>query len=159
MSDEITVHKLNHMGEEVLGYLGRVLRRDERSVVLEAPFSGPEPRDLGYVTLRPGDRFVEYHYADRWYNVFAIFDSGDGSFKGWYCNLTRPAEISTDHVRAADLALDVFVSPSGEITLLDEDEFEALELEPHEADSARAGLAELLRLAEERAGPFAVPAP
>lgn len=153
LSDEITVHKLDHKGQEIISYGGRVLRRNERSVVLEA-FFDRESMALGYVTLKTGDRFVEHFYADRWYNVFAIFDSGDQAFKGWYCNLTRPAEITKDHVRAADLALDVFISPSGEITLLDEDEFEALELEPHEADSARAGLAELLRLAHGRAGPF-----
>ena len=156
MADEIVVHKLDHAGREKLSYSGRVLRRGESSVVVEAFFSR-ETMELNYVTLKPGDRFVERFYGDRWYNVFAIYDADNGAFKGWYCNVTRPAEISDGHVRAEDLELDMFVSPDGVITLLDEAEFEALGLSSEESASARAGLEELLRLARERDGPFGEP--
>ncbi len=154
MADQITVHKLDHSGREKLSYTGMLLQQDESSVMLEA-FFRRETMPLGYVTLKPGDRFVEHFYADRWYNVFAIYDVDTGEFKGWYCNVTRPAEITDGHVRAEDLELDVFVSPDWMITLLDEAEFNALGLSTEESASARAGLEELLRLAKERTGPFA----
>ncbi|MBI4314329.1 MAG: DUF402 domain-containing protein [Chloroflexi bacterium] len=150
----ITVHKLDHNGVEKLTWSGEVLERDEARVTLEARFAR-ERMELGYVTLTPGDRFVENFYADRWYNVFAIYDAADGRFKGWYCNVTRPARFADGHIYSDDLALDYFVQPSGREFVLDEDEFAALPLSPEEAASARAALAELRTLAAGHSGPFA----
>ncbi len=149
----VTVHKLDVDGAEKIAYAGRVLERGPNHVVLEARF-GRGTMELGYTTFRQGDRFVEWFYADRWYNVFAIHEVADDSFKGWYCNITRPAEIGAADVRAVDLALDLFVAPNGTQTILDEDEFHQLVLSPEDTANARAALAELQRLAEDRAGPF-----
>src|SRR5258708_39920161 len=161
MTESVTVDKLNLAGEVSVTWSGQVLRRSEHELVLEALFTH-SARDLGYVRLGPGDRFVEHYYTDRWYNVFAIFDAKDGLFKGWYCNITRPAEISGEpgspagvRVRAVDLALDYFRQPSGREFILDEDEFAALALEAAEASTARAALAELRALAAGGQGPFA----
>ena len=153
-SPMITVHKLDHSGVEKLSYTGKVLQRTATSVMLEAHFA-LDTMELEYVTLKRGDRFVEYFYSDRWYNVFAIFDADDNTFKGWYCNITRPAQIADGHIRAEDLALDYFVQPSGNEFIMDEDEFAALPLTPEERTAARAALAELRALAAARAGPFA----
>ena len=165
MREPVTVQKLNLEGAVQLEWTGKVLEHTEREVVLEALFNQKQ-RDLGYVSLKPGDRFVEYYYADRWYNIFAIYDAADGAFKGWYCNVTRPAEIIRPPpgapsgagllVRAVDLALDYFRQPGGREFVLDEDEFAALALSPDEANAARAALAELRALAASGAGPFAV---
>ena len=152
----ITVHKLDHTGAEKIAYTGEVLQRTENMVVLEARF-GRERMELGYVTLTKGDRFVEYFYADRWYNVFAIYDAADGAFKGWYCNITCPAQLADDSIRAEDLALDYFLQPSGKEFVLDEDEFAALNLPEAEVTAARAALKELQTLAAKREGPFAQP--
>ena len=153
MSNDIIVRKLNLEGEEKINYPGRVLERTASAVVLEAFFSR-ERMELGYVTLKPGDRFVEYFYADRWYNVFVIYDVDDGRLKGWYCNITRPAIIAGGEVSAVDLELDLWIEPDGRAQVLDEDEFAALPLAPGEAAAARAALDELRALAAERAGPF-----
>lgn len=150
----ITVHKLTFDGREAIAYSGRVLERGRSHVILEARFTRGT-MELDYATLRRDDRFVEWFFADRWYNVFAIHDAGDDAFKGWYCNITRPARITETDLWAVDLALDLFVAPDGTQTVLDEDEFAQLELTPEDSANARAGLAELQRLAEERAGPFA----
>ncbi len=159
MSERVTVEKLNLAGEVTVHWSGRVLERSTAALVLEATFTHAA-RDLGYVRLGPGDRFVEYYFADRWYNVFAIYDAADGAFKGWYCNITRPAQITAEpdgslRVRAVDLALDYFRQPGGQEFVLDEDEFAALALSPTEASAARAALAELRALAADAAGPFA----
>lgn len=150
----ITVHKHNHLGQETLKYPARVLARAENEIVLEAIFQR-ERMELGYVILTPGDRFIEHFYAERWYNVFAIFAGEGGALKGWYCNITRPALIDDATVRADDLALDLFVRPDGEEFILDEDEFAALPLMAEERAQARSALGELQRLATQRRGPFA----
>jgi len=153
-SEAIIVRKLNLDGEEKIRYPGRVLERTASAVVLEAFFSR-ERMELGFVTLKPGDRFVEYFYADRWYNVFVIYDVDNGRLKGWYCNVTRPTIIADGQVSAVDLALDLWIAPDGSVLVLDEDEFAALPLAPEETAAARAALDELRALAAAHAGPFA----
>jgi len=163
MTERVTVHKLNTKGEVTVAWEGEVLKRTATSVRLRATFTRG-PLELGYVTLRPGDRFDEVFYADRWYNVFAIYNAGDGAFKGWYCNITRPAQIGPNPsgagllVEAVDLALDYFRQPDGTEFVLDEDEFAALALPPAEAATCRAALAELQALAQAGEGPFGLSA-
>ena len=159
MPETVVVDKLNLAGEVSVTWSGQVLRRSEHEVVLEAIFTHSS-RDLGYVRMGPGDRFVEHYYTDRWYNVFAIYEAEDGLFKGWYCNITRPAEINDEpggglRVRAVDLALDYFRQPGGREFILDEEEFAALPLNAAEISAARAALAELRALAAAGQGPFA----
>lgn len=149
----ITVHKRDHTGRVKLSYAGETLERGDTWVLLAARFElGPMPLD--YVTLNTGDTFVEYFYSDRWYNIFAIFDAEGGGFKGWYCNVTRPAALNGAEVWADDLALDLFVEPDGREWVLDEDEFAALALTSEEQAQARAALSQLQALARSRQGPF-----
>jgi protein associated with RNAse G/E len=110
--------------------------------------------DVGYVVFRRGDVMTEWFYSDRWYNIFRIEDVEDGRLKGWYCNITRPAHITADVIAAADLALDVFVTPTGNFYLLDEDEFEALDLSMDERMSVVNAVDSLRRLVGTRAAPF-----
>lgn len=122
--------------------------------MVEARFSRYERLDLGYAVFERGDRFVEHFYSDRWYNVFAVYARVGGRLKGWYCNVTRPAQIEDGHVRAVDLGLDVWVDPQGGALLLDEEEFAALPLEAEEVAQARAAVEEIRRLAREGKAPF-----
>lgn len=153
MRETITVHKLNAHGEEVWRYQGFVLQRTESSVTLEAFFDRGEVEFFG-IHLRRGDRFVETFYNDRWYNIFTIFDVLDGQLKGWYCNITRPARIEDSHIYADDLALDLVVKPEGQYHVLDQDEFEALDLPPEDQQHALKALEELETWALKRTGPF-----
>jgi protein associated with RNAse G/E len=153
MKTSITVHKLNEKGEEVWRYRGEVLERMDDRVILQAHFDHDD-LDFHSLQIRHGDRFVETFYNDRWYNVFAIHDVDDDHLKGWYCNITRPARIESDHVCADDLALDLIVTSDGELLVLDEEEFAALEIPPEEHQKALETLAELMTMATERRGPF-----
>ncbi len=150
--DVVTVRKLDHTGRQVTAYPGRVLRRSDSAIVLRTQWNR-DTLDLGYVVLEPGDRWTEYFYAGRWYNVFEI-RAGDGSLKGWYCNITRPAHISAAEVSAEDLALDLWVAPDGETRVLDEDEFDSLPLSVTERQAALAGLAELQAMVKKQIPPF-----
>jgi predicted RNA-binding protein associated with RNAse of E/G family len=148
----VTVRKLDHAGGQVISYPGQVMQRTDRAVVLRTAWDRV-PLDLGYVVLEPNDRWTEYFYADRWYNIFQICAS-DGHLKGWYCNVTRPARISAEEVRAEDLALDLWVAPDGETRVLDEDEFAALPLSAQERDAAWRALAELEAMVAQKVAPF-----
>src|SRR5688500_16527335 len=88
----IKVQKKNLGGEVTGEYEGDILRRDENSVMLEALFTR-EDTPVVDVIFKKDDRFVEYFYADRWYNIFTVHDRDDGEVKGWYCNISKPAEI------------------------------------------------------------------
>lgn len=150
------VRKLALDGRETFRYpVARVLARTAQAITVEAYFDRTERLELGYTVFERGDRFVEYFYADRWYNVFEVHAAGDDAVRGWYCNLARPAVLSEDAIAQVDLALDVWVRPDGSALVLDEDEFAALPLSAEERGAARAALAELLNLVAQRAGPFA----
>lgn len=150
---EITIIKRSHRGETLIEYSGDVVARGETWVCVRATFNHDDKiRD--YVAFRRGDIFYEWHYADRWYNVFEMHDVTDGHFKGWYCNVTRPARITDSTVAADDLALDAFISPDGAMLVLDEDEFAALDLSDDERRHARHAIEQIRGMVERRAPPF-----
>jgi len=148
----IKVQKKNPAGEVTYQYEGDLLRRDENFIVIEALF---DRKDMPFqdVVFRTGDRFVEYYYSDRWYNIFAVHDKDDGRIKGWYCNVGMPAEIEDGIVSYVDLALDLWVSANGMQTVLDEDEFDALVLNEELKVGALSGLKSLQELFENNKPP------
>lgn len=149
----IVVHKLDHEGREVWSYEGEVLERARDRIVLEAEFDRAA-RETGPLRIEPGDRFVETFYADRWYNVFVVYGR-NGEHKGWYVNIARPAQLEWDDIYQEDLAIDLVVSADGNaIRVLDQDEFEALDLPAAEAGEARRALTLLLSKADRGESPF-----
>lgn len=142
MSEPVLVLKLNTVRQETWRYEGTVLRRGKTSVLLEAYFNRNDLPFHGIVFGR-GDRFVEIYFTDRWYNIYEIHDRGDDHLKGWYCNITRPAEFDDHRVSYVDLALDLLVYPDGRQLVLDEDEFADLSLDAQTRSAAQAALAEL----------------
>ncbi|MCA9996947.1 MAG: DUF402 domain-containing protein [Anaerolineales bacterium] len=149
----ITVYKLDEGGRFVLQYPAGVLERGEGFVRLEA-FFNRDDLDLGYTTFKRNDRFIETFYSDRWYNVFAVYDRDDGLLKGWYCNVCRPAVLGETAVSCEDLALDVWVDPSGQHLLLDEDEFAVLELSEVEREAGKTAVVHIIHLGKTQQLPF-----
>lgn len=148
-----TIYKRDEHGQDVLNYTGELIDRGEGWVCIKAPF-GFATRDLGYILLKHGDWFTEWFYTDCWYNIFRIDDVDTGVLKGWYCNITRPAEIHETYAASDDLALDLFIHPNGEIRMLDEDEYEALSLTADEHEAVTAAVEEIRRRVAQRDGPF-----
>ena len=139
---KIRIRKKNPAGEVTYEYDGELLRRDENSITLEALF---DRADMPFmeVVFKTGDRFIESYFTDRWYNIFAIQDRDDQRIKGWYCNVGKPAVIGDGILSYVDLALDLWVSADGKQTVLDEDEFEKLDLNEELSAGALNGLNEL----------------
>ncbi len=145
----ITVIKKNTLGEKKVQYTGEIIERLPDGVVLEAYWTWAD-RDLGYTRFESGDRFIEYYYTDRWFNIFDI-SGKNGVRKGWYCNIAEPAAIFDDRIEQVDLLLDVWIDPSGKPLVLDEDEFEANRtLSQEQREHARRGLHDLLEMIAAR---------
>lgn len=145
----ITVYKLDERGNEVWQYPAEVLAWDGRAIRLEA-FFNRDDMDLGFTTFCRGDRFVETFYTDRWYNIFAVYGKDNGLLKGWYCNICRPSVVTETAVYCEDLALDLWVTPNANTTILDADEFAELDIPTPDRVQAEAAKTKLLTLAAAR---------
>ncbi|MDF1520326.1 MAG: DUF402 domain-containing protein [Brevefilum sp.] len=144
----VNIIKMNTQHEEVWRYLGRVIAKDTHSVLVEA-FFNIDDRPFHGITLRTNDRSIERYYSNRWYNVFEIHDRDDDRLKAWYCNVTSPAEFSPGKITYIDLALDILVYPDGDFLILDEDEFDALDLDEYSRQKALQALDTLKTIVEE----------
>ncbi|MEV5243093.1 DUF402 domain-containing protein [Streptomyces cinnamoneus] len=151
----VTTVSLLKAGHTKIRYAAEVLADDGAHVVVKAPWAGAGPKDFGFVRFEKGDVFTEHYWRDRWYSVKEV-RSADGTRKGWYCDVARPARVTADGVEAEDLDLDLWLSGDGHTVLrLDEDEFAEsglAEREPATADAAWRALDELEGLA--RSGGF-----
>ncbi len=154
------VHKCALSGEILVTYAGEITEQSDSMVVVRTVWDRPDLA-LGYTTFITGDRFTEYFYTNRCFNIMRLDaqDSGAGgsgaTCKGWYCNIARPASIAGDVVTYEDWFLDVWVGADGEILVLDEEEFEQSGLDDVSRRRAREGLAEVMRWVRDGLGPFA----
>lgn len=152
----ITIHLLKPGKGLQISYTGELIAEAPGYRQIRAHWTRPA-LDLGYVVFEPGDRFDEHFYAERWFNIFAIHGA-DGQFKGWYCNVTRPAVLTLDTITSEDLELDLFVPPRRSNPLrLDLEEFAARGFAQHEPATHHAALAaldELERMAAAGISPF-----
>ena len=156
LSRDVTITKLDHSGEPVLSYPGVVVYRDEEKVVARCSWGQQGSFDLGPFRLEPHDIFVEIYYLNRWFNIFEIY-APSGILKGWYCNVTRPVDILAKEIRWWDLALDLVITPNGDQTLLDEEEFEGLQLSDLLSAEAERALHTLRQWLAEAHPPFNKP--
>ena len=140
--DLIDIIKLNTQNEEVWRYQGRIIKQDPSSRLVEA-FFNIDDRPFHGITIRRDDRSIELYFSDRWYNIFEIHDREDDRLKAWYCNITKPADFGHGKITYVDLALDLLVYPDGEYITLDQDEFDALNLEPMTSQKALNALENL----------------
>ncbi len=149
----VTVRKLSSAGAPVFAYPGVIAEVLPNSVRLDATWTRGEMA-LGYTTFAPGDHFIEWFFADRWYNIMQVHGDGE-RLKGWYCNISYPAEFGENSVSYRDLALDLWVAPDGAQLTLDEDEFAAdTAIDPPARVAALAALERLQALVAQRATPF-----
>jgi hypothetical protein len=139
---DVIVIKRNLAGQETWRYNGKVYYQKDELILLEAFFNRSDLPFHGIV-LREGDRFQEAYIFDRWYNIFEIYDREDASLKCWYCNITRPVVMTGSEISYIDLALDLLVFPDGRQLVLDQDEFEEMELDESTKKQALTALKEL----------------
>ncbi len=143
--DDFFVLKLNLEKQETWRYPARVLSRQPDSILIEAEFNRDDLPFHG-ILFKRGDRFIEIYYSKRWYNIYEIHDRDDNQLKGWYCNISLPAELKEHQIAYVDLALDLLVYPDGRQLVLDEDEFAVLPLDEEVRASSRRAIVELQQI-------------
>lgn len=140
----IIVTKLNEKGIETWSYEGRELLRIDDIVMIEALFNREDTPFLGIV-IKHHDRFIEAFFKDRWYNIFEIHDRDDDRLKGWYCDICKPAKISDHRISYIDLSLDLWVFPDGRQVIVDEEEFNGLDIDETTREQALNSLDDLTK--------------
>lgn len=138
----VQVRKLNPSHQETWHYWARVINILPDGILLEAFFDGEDLPFHG-IKLEKDDRFIERYFTNQWYNIYEIYQKENGELKGWYCNIAEPAVITNEGVSFVDLALDVLVFPNGKLQVLDEDEFEKLDLTPDQKTKSLGAVEEL----------------
>ncbi len=161
----LIIEKRNEEGELVVSYPGWLVQNGDPILIL-ARWHAPDLA-LPYVTFAQGDLLLEAYYRQRPYNVFALYDGREipetdwGAFlaraqddalprlcrqlpnealKGLYINFTRPVRFDPGARRLAwfDLALDIWTPARGQPLVLDEADYQALNLDAREPELARA---------------------
>ncbi|BAD84958.1 hypothetical protein, conserved, DUF402 family [Thermococcus kodakarensis KOD1] len=104
--------------DEVLADIGDVVvAKSEFSGMLAPLFvNGVKVVDNGY-------KMVYFAFIGRNYDILKVYDE-KGYFKGLYVDVLAYTKRYGDTIEMLDLFLDIFVFPSGEAFLLDEDELE-----------------------------------
>ncbi|MFE3491770.1 DUF402 domain-containing protein [Streptomyces sp. NPDC059169] len=138
-------------GRTKIRYAAELLADDGTRITVRAPWASEGVRDFGFVRFEPGDVFTEHYWRNTppgrpdtppvpWCSVKEV-RSGDGTLKGWYCDVTRPAVCDGGRLVVEDLDLDLWVSADGaRILRLDEDEFAESGLAETDAQAARSAV-------------------
>jgi hypothetical protein len=100
-------------------FLCDLLHQGKKFVLLR--YCSPEPYAFGPVIIDRGTVTTAHYWKDRNY-VLWIFKRPDASLIGYLFHIARDVEIGEDYVRYVDLELDIWLSPDGCPTMLDEDE-------------------------------------
>lgn len=101
-----------------------LLDRPDLKVMLLDAFAGDPLRVAGALALEPGAPIIWFVFPEKWHDV-GRFHLADGTFTGWYTNLTTPIVMDGTKWSATDLFLDLWTPAQGKSVWLDEDEFEA----------------------------------
>ncbi|MGD9712911.1 MAG: DUF402 domain-containing protein [Thermomicrobiales bacterium] len=150
---EIDIAKLAPDGREVTRYPGRVIASpDPVWLVAEAMWTRPEMEIEGLRFVR-GDRLIESFSHQFPFNAFCVIDP-NAAVRGWYANVTWPSWIDLEGKPVLywhDLYIDLIGRPSGDFTIMDEDELADASVDPvvrAMIDEARDELVRRFRLRE-----------
>ncbi|RPJ51353.1 MAG: DUF402 domain-containing protein [Chloroflexi bacterium] len=89
----------------------------------------------------------KWQFYQEYFSIITMRDAG-GALLGYYCDICTPLRKEGEVYYTTDLLLDLWVSPAGSPTILDEDEFQEAaaggRLEPGLEEKARVTLRRLL---------------
>jgi len=111
--------------------------------------------DLGHIPVGTISR--EFYWKNRNFNVFR-FESPDGAFMFFYCNINLPPVLENHVLDYVDLDIDLLVRGRADVKVLDEDDFEhnrkALGYGEDIVEIARSAVAELQEMISVGSFPF-----
>ncbi|MEW8977472.1 MAG: DUF402 domain-containing protein [Symbiobacterium sp.] len=155
---ELQVQMYKYGGVKHYSYPVRLLEQRPDLVIAHGPYGRPLTHpSRGIVNYPVPTEAIEFFFTKRPYHVSANWNA-DGSFRQYYCNVVMSATVSGGVMAVVDLDLDLIVAPDLSYRVEDEEEFEEHRRAWGYSDEvvalAREGLAELIRLVEERRFPF-----
>jgi predicted RNA-binding protein associated with RNAse of E/G family len=100
-------------------FLCDLLHQEEKFAVLR--YRSAAPYAFGPVVIEKGTVTIAHYWEDRNY-ILWFFKKPDTSLTGYLFHVVRDVEIGEEFVRYVDLELDIWFSPDGNATVLDEDE-------------------------------------
>jgi len=121
-----------------------LLHEDEEKMVVLNVLNRSTPLVVnGYCLIDRGCTAVWLVPMGEWYDLAAIYDH-EHRLRGYYCDITTPAERTPAGYRTTDLILDLCVLPDKTVACLDEEEFQeairAGAMDPGLAEKARHAL-------------------
>ena len=121
---EVCIHYHRPPDREEIFYQKTVLTRKEVIVTLAESITVDLPMTIEeQIVLETGSPIVWFTFPGAWHDI-GSFHRADGTFTGFYANVITPVKIEENTWHTTDLYLDLWLSPSGDARLLDEDEFE-----------------------------------
>jgi predicted RNA-binding protein associated with RNAse of E/G family len=114
-----------HRIPDRVGYLpSMLLHEDEEKMVVLNVLNRANPLMVnGYNLIDRGCTAVWLIPMGKWFDLAAIYGL-DHRLRGYYCDITTPAERTPSGYRTKDLFLDLCILPDKTIVCLDEDEFQ-----------------------------------
>ena len=160
--DPLTVVKLAPNGAEAARYPAEVVSwMESGSWLLARAIWTYQQVEAEGLAFSPGDVLSEWFSPHDDFNAFAVY-APDGRFKGWYANVTYPAQLdvgaSPPVLTWHDLYLDAIVLDGGAPIVCDEDELAASGLAENDPQLVRRierARDEILHRLERRLPPFA----
>jgi len=108
-----------HSNKPPQEFLCDLLHQEDKYAVLR--YRSAAPYVFGPVVIEKGSATIAHYWEDRNY-ILWFFTKPDTSMTGYLFHVVRDVEIGADYVRYVDLELDIWFSPGGSPTVLDEDE-------------------------------------
>jgi len=115
--EEIKIHK----NKETQRFRCEVLHREAAHIILR--YKAAENGVVGNMTLNKGTVTIAYYWTDRGYVLWRMFHP-DGTLAGSLFHICSDVVITRESVRYHDLLIDIWISPEGDVRILDEHELE-----------------------------------
>ena len=108
-------------------YPGLLRSVTEQSLTIQSRLSVAQPRKVaGQIIAATGYWAIWFVFKDKWFDIGKFYDESK-NWLGYYCDIVKPLKrlmsgLSTNVL--TDLFLDLWITPDGEVYVLDEDELE-----------------------------------
>ena len=110
-----------------LTFPGLLMNITANSLTIQSQLTVSKPRRVaGQVIADTGYWSIWFVFRDKWFDVGKFYDRSK-TWLGYYCDIIKPVKRLMHGSRTTiltDLFLDVWITPTGEVYVLDEDELE-----------------------------------
>lgn len=149
MSPKMVQERKRHITKPDEFYWCQELHREARYLVLR--YEVTRAARLGSIDIPAGSHTLAHYWENRGYVLWEMYGP-EGILIGYCYHLCLPPQIGPQSVEYLDLLLDLWFDPQGNLTVLDEDEYEeARQQGKISGDAARLVECERRRIPQDHA--------